>query len=86
MQYLLPLLENQKPYLNSKSLSELKNLETEVSLKQFLRKNPIYGGNDLGRKLTSPIPTNVKSISSRFGQFQLTIFLHQATLSDRHFS
>ena len=41
-----------------------KTEETEVSLKWFLKKTPIYGGNDLYWKLTSPTPTNVKSISS----------------------
>ena len=35
-----------KLYLNFESLSELKNSETEVKLKQFLKKT-IYGGNDL---------------------------------------
>ena len=73
-------------HLNFESISELKNLETEFSLKRFLKKKTIYGGNDLYWKLTSPTPTNVKSISSHCRQFQLTIFLHQTTFSDRHFS
>ena len=30
--------------LNSESLNELENSETEVNLKQFLLKNPIYCG------------------------------------------
>ena len=34
------------PHLNSESLIELKNSETEVSLKQFLKK-VIYSGLDL---------------------------------------
>ena len=73
------------PHLNSESLTELKNFETEISLKRFLKKT-IYGGNDLYWKLTLPTLTNVKSISSHCRKFQLTIFLRQATFSDRHFS
>ena len=46
------------------------------------KKNPIYGGNDLYWKLTSPTHTNVKSISSHCRQFQSTIFLRQPPVID----
>ena len=65
--------------LNYESLSELKNSETEISLKQFLKK-PIYSGNNLWWKLTSPTPTNVEIISSHCRQFQLTISPRQTTI------
>ena len=76
-------------HLSSESLSELENFETGVSLKQFLQKIDL-NWNGFIVDTTSPTPTNVKSISSQFGQFQLAIFLSQ-TYSDifhsgRHFS
>ena len=42
---------NKIPHLNSEHLSELKNSESEVSLKQFLKKDPSYRGNDLQWRL-----------------------------------
>ena len=74
------------PHLNFESLSELKNLETEVSPKRFLKKTAIYDKNDLYWKLILPTPKNVKSISSHCRQFQLKIFLRQASFCDQHFS
>ena len=71
--------ENKNPHLNSKSLSELKNSETEVILKLYL-KNPDLQSKrftltftltlTLTSKLRSPTPKNVKSICSHCKQLQ----------------
>ena len=55
----------------------LGNSETEVGLKQFLCKTPIYSGN-LHHLLLRM--ANVKSISSHCRRLQLTIFPSQATI------
>ena len=55
-------------------IPNLKNWETEASLKQFLKKT------DLKWKLTSHASKKVKSISSHFRKFQLTIFFSQTTM------
>ena len=58
------------------------NLETEVSLKQFLQKTDLYW-NELIVETYATYPyecSNVKSISSYCRQFQLTIFLNQTTI------
>ena len=68
--FIIKKIKNQN--LTSKSLSKLKNSETEVSRKQYLQ-----------WKLSTP--TNVKSIYSHCRTFQLTIFFVD-NHSGRHFS
>ena len=65
------------PRLNSESLNRPENSGTEISLKQFFWKIPIYSGNF---HLLLLRMANVKSISSDCRRFQLTIFLSQATI------
>ena len=54
--YELSSLENQKSSSKLRIPSELKNLETEVSLKRFHKKKTIYSGNGLYWKLKLPTP------------------------------